>query len=94
MYGQSRSSGYHPHYIFGKRGKKYYSLGLTTHPKKKMKVIKINSPNPSYNGDQYIQLKLFKMPKGAYDHKVRVNWKFHSSDLPLIRHLKKKYRKK
>ena len=91
-YAKSKQSGYHPHYIFGETKDKYISLGMTTHPKKNIKVSKINSPNPNYNGDQYIQHKVFKMKKTAYKEKREKGWSFDISDLPLIRHFKKKYK--
>ena len=92
-YSKSKSAGYHPHYIFGETENEYFSLGLTTHPKKNMKVSKIHSANPDYNGDQYIQHKLFKMKKTKYASRRKNGWSFHPEDLPLIRHLKKKYKK-
>lgn len=93
-YSKSKESGYHPHYIFGETQDRYISLGMTTHPKKNMKVSKIKSPNPSYSGDQYIQHKIFKMKKTAYKKKREKGWNFDSADLPLIRHMKKKHKKR
>ena len=93
-YSKSKQAGYHPHYIFGESNDKYISLGMTTHPKSNIKVSKIRSPNPKYTGDQYIQHKVFKMKKSAYTNKRTKGWNFDKSDLPLIRHLKKKYKKK
>ena len=92
-YSKSKDAGYHPHYIFGETNDRYISLGMTTHPTKKMKVSKIKSPNPKYSGDQYIQHKVFKMKKTAYKDKREKGWSFDISDLPLIRHFKKKYKK-
>ena len=93
-FGKSKESGYHPHYVFGETSDRYISLGMTTHPRKNMKVSKIQSPNPLYNGDQYIQHKIFKMKKTAYKDKREKGWSFDASDLPLIRHIKKKYKKR
>ena len=62
-YSKSKKTGYHPHYVFGEDNNNYISIGLTTHPSKKMVVSEIKSPNPNYNGKQYIQLKPFKMKK-------------------------------
>lgn len=92
-YSKSKKSGYHPHYIFGEYQDKYISIGLTTHPSKRMKVSEIKSPNPDYNGRQYIQLKPFKMKKIAYKKKREKGWSFDKSDLPLIRHIKRQYKK-
>ena len=58
-----------------------------------MKVSEIKSPNPRYTGRQYIQHGVFRMKKTAYKNKREKGWKFDKSDLPLIRHLKKKYKK-
>ena len=92
-YSKSKKAGYHPHYIFGETKYDYISLGMTTHPKSKMRVSKIKSPNPKYKGDQYIQHKVFKMKKTSYKSKREKGWSFSPIDLPLIRHLKKKYKK-
>ena len=93
-YSKSKKAGYHPHYIFGEDNKNYYSLGLTTHPKNRNKVFKIKSPNPKYNGPQYIQKKPFKMKKNAYKNKRLKGWFFDKNDLPVIRHIKKSYKKR
>lgn len=66
---------------------------MTTHPKKDMKISKIKSPNPNYNGDQYIQHKVFKIRKSAYNKHRKKGWNFSEEDKPFIRHLKKKYKK-
>ena len=92
-FSNSKQAGYHPHYIFGEVKDKYISLGMTTHPGRNVKVSKIQSPNPNYSGDQYIQHKIFKMKKSAYKKKREKGWGFAKSDLPLIRHFKKKYKK-
>ncbi len=92
-YSKSKLTGYHPHYIFGEDDKNYISIGLTTHPSKNMSVSEIKSPNPNYNGKQYIQRKPFKMRKSAYKNKREKGWAFDKKDLPLIRHIKKQYRK-
>ena len=92
-YSGSREAGYHPHYIFGEKGNRYISLGMTTHPPKGSKVSEIKSPNPNYTGKQYIQHKVFKMKKTAYGKKRKQGWSFDKSDLPLIRNFKKKYKR-
>ena len=92
-YSKSKKAGYHPHYIFGEDNNNYISIGLTTHPSKKMKVSEIKSPNPNYNGRQYIQLIPFKMKKNAFKNKREKGWSFDKNDLPLIRHIKKRYKK-
>ena len=93
-YSRCKKAGYHPHYIFGERGDKYISLGMTTHPSAKMKVSKIKSPNPNYNSDQYIQHYVFRIKKTAYKDKREKGWKFDDVDLSLIRHFKKNYKKR
>ena len=92
-YSRSKEAGYHPHYIFGEKGNRYISLGMTTHPPKGSKVSQIQSPNPKYNGEQYIQHKVFKMKKTAYADKRKQGWSFDKNDLPLIRHFKKNYKR-
>ncbi len=93
-FSKSKKAGYHPHYIFGEDDKNYISIGLTTHPKNNMNVSEIKSPNPNYSGPQYIQRKPFKMKKSAYKDKREKGWKFDNDDLPLIRHIKKRFKKK
>ena len=44
---------------------------MTTHPKNDMKVSKIKSPNPDYNGVQYIQRNVFKMKKLRINRNVK-----------------------
>ena len=92
-YSKSKVAGYHPHYIFGEVGADYISFGLTTHPKNNMAVHEIESPNPNYKGKQYIQKKPFKMKKTAFKKKREKGWKFSKFDMPLIRRMKKKYKK-
>ena len=59
-----------------------------------MNVFEIKSPNPNYTGKQYIQRKPFKMKKSAYKNKREKGWGFDKKDMPLIRHIKKQYKKK
>ena len=93
-YSKNKKAGYHPHYIFGEKDGKYLSFGMTTHPGAKFKVSELTkSPNPQNRKKQYIQHKVFKMKKGAYDKKRLKGWGFDIRDLPLIRHMKKKYKK-
>ena len=93
-YAHTKQTGDHPHYIFGETNDKYISLVLTTHPKENMKYSKLTrSPNPNNKGDQYIQHKVFRIKKKHYGKKRLNGWSFDVLDLPLIRHLKKKYKK-
>ena len=94
-YNNSKEAAGHPHYIFGEREDKYVSLGLTTHPKKGMKVYKLEkSLKPkTKKKQQYLQRKVFVSPKDEYGKKRLKGWKFHAADLPLIRHIKKSFKK-
>ena len=92
-YSKSKVAGYHPHYIFGEIDDKYISLGMTTHPKKSMKVVEIKSPNPNYHGKQYLQKKVFKMKKTSFKSKREKGWSFADEDKSLVRHYKKKFKK-
>ena len=58
-----------------------------------MKVSEIKSPNPNYKGKQYIQHNVLKMKKSAYKDKRENGWSFDTSDMPLIRHIKKNYKR-
>lgn len=94
-YSKNAEAGYHPHYIFGESKDKYISLGMTTHPKKKHKVYLLTeTPNPKKEKKQYLHKKVFEMPKENYAKKRLQGWNFSMEDLSLIRHLKKRYRKR
>ena len=93
-FSKNAEAGYHPHYIFGERGDKYISLGMTSHPKKNHKVVLLAyTPNPAKNKKQYLHKKVFEMPKKGYEKKRLQGWSFSKEDLPLIRRFKKRYRK-
>jgi len=62
----------HPHYIFGEKGNKYYSLGLTTHPNKKYPYYSLSySPNPNCSDPQSVQIKPFIENKKFYSTKTK-----------------------
>jgi len=84
----------HPHYIFGEKGNKYYSLGLTTHPNKKYPYYSLSySPNPNCSDPQSVQIKPFIENKKFYSKKTKKNWKFNFNDMPIIRHIIKMFKK-
>ena len=95
-FSKNAEAGYHPHYIFGEKGDKYISLGMTTHPKKSHKVVLLvqtPNPKPGKSKKQYLHKKVFVMPKEGYAKKRLQGWSFSKEDLPLIRRFKKRYRK-
>lgn len=90
----SKDAANHPQYVFGEKGNRYVAFGLTTHPKKKFKHSKLNvNPNPVDKRDSYIQYKVFHTQKEYYTEPLK-NWKISDSDMPLVRHMKKQYKKR
>lgn len=93
-YNYSPSAEGHPQYVFGEKNNKYKSLGLTHHPKEKYKHTKLTSnPNPHDSDCSYLQHKVQTTNK-KYFSEPMLNWKFNTKDLPLVRHLKKQYKKR
>ena len=85
----------HPHFVFGEtRSGKYKSLGLTTHPVKGIRHIKLSqNPNPKKRGeDSYLQLEVHTAKKDYYTAPLP-NWKFAKDDMPIVRHRIKEYKK-
>lgn len=88
-----RSSMGHPDYIFGEKDGKYQSFGLTHTPKQEYKhSLLTKNPNAKDVRDSYVQHRV-KNTKKHFFSKPLENWHFDLNDLPLIRHLKKKYKK-
>ncbi|MBO5010549.1 MAG: hypothetical protein J6D20_07640 [Clostridia bacterium] len=93
-YNNSKEASGHPHYIFGEKNGKYYSLGITTHPKKEHPYYTLNkSPNPNSKDKNYVQRKIFRNKKKEYG-KRQQGWSFDKSDMPIIRHITKSYKKR
>jgi hypothetical protein len=79
--------------VFGRKGDRLRSLGLTTHPKKEYKARKLSkNPNPKDQRDSYIQYQVFK-PKSLYSAPLS-GWSFAKEDEAIARHIKKQYKKK
>ena len=93
-YNFSPSAAGHPNYVFGEKNGKYKSFGLTTSPKKEFKHSKLSSnPEPNNKKDSYIQHRVITTNKKYFSEPL-LNWNFNLFDLPLVRHLKKTYKKK
>ena len=85
----------HPHFIFGRKGDKYKSLGLTTEPKDDIRHIRLSkNPNPNDSRPSYLQLtKPHTASISYYGKDVLEGWAFGSEDMPVVRHRIKKYKK-
>ena len=93
-FNRSKRAANHPHYVFGEKDDKYISLGLTTHPKEEFKHSSLNvNPNPKDTRKSYIQHKVFQTKKKYYGNPLN-DWAFDDSDMPLIRHMKKQYKRR
>lgn len=93
-YNRSKEAANHPQYVFGRKGERLRSVGLTTHPKKEYKHIKLTkNPNPEDARESYIQTQVFKTKSHLYSDPLP-NWKFAKEDVPIARHIKKQYKKK
>ena len=87
-----RASG-HPHYIFGETSTHYKSLGLTTTPKENIPHYKLKkNPNPNSTDDSYLQFAVHSANKKYYNEPLP-DWSFGKDDMPVIRHIIKKYKK-
>ena len=83
----------HPHYVFGEKGDKYKSLGLTTHPDKNIKHIELHkNPEPFNSAPSYLQFRVHTANKKYYAIPLS-NWKFEKEDMDIVRHRVKEYKK-
>lgn len=84
----------HPHYVFGQKGNKFKSLGLTSHPKKDIPHTKLTqNPEPNNPDDSYLQLTKPHTADIKYYSQPLPGWQFHQDDLPKVRHRIKQYKK-
>lgn len=93
-YNDSPEAKGHPHYVFGEKDDRYYSLGITSHPKKKYPYYSLKrSPNPKEKRPNYIQQKVFKTKKKYYGSKKN-GWTWDAEDMHTVRHIIKSYKKR
>lgn len=85
----------HPNFIFGRtRSGKFKSFGLTTTPKEEHPYIPLHkNPNPDDNTPAYLQKKILTTDEKYFDEEYNPKWHFSVLDMPVIRHLIKKYKK-
>lgn len=94
-YNNSPLANGHPHYVFGKTrdGKKYKSIGVTTHPKVGHRAYPLSkNPNPKDNTQSYVQDRVHTARVGYYSKTLR-GWKFDKEDMSIVRHITKGYKK-
>ena len=92
-YNNSREASGHPHYVFGSKDGRYYSLGITSHPKKEYPYYSLQkSPNPSENSPNYIQRKPFRTKSSFYGKPLK-GWSFSQEDMHTVRHITKTFKK-
>lgn len=85
----------HLHYVFGKKRKKYKSLGLTHSEDNTAKKIKIDNPNPNDKKDKkfsYLQLRVHTANEKYYSDKVE-GLQFTKEARGVVRHRIKQYKK-
>ena len=93
-YNHSPHSRGHPHYVFGQKGNKFKSLGLTTHPRKGIKHIPLSqNPNSNDKTISYLQLTKPHTAHVKYYSEPLTDWKFAKEDRPIVRHRIKQYKK-
>ena len=84
----------HPHYVFGKKGNKLKSLGLTTHPKAGIRHYELSrNPDQSDNRTSFLQLTKPHTAHEKYYSDPLNGWNFSSEDMPIVRHRIKQYKK-
>ncbi len=91
----SKSAKGHFDYIFGETDTHYKSLGLTTHPQEeKFNYHELTeNPNPEDNRKSFLKLNVRSTNKKFFDKITKDNWKFSKEDMPVVRHIIKKYKK-
>lgn len=84
----------HPQYVFGEtKSGKYKSLGLTKHPNDAHGNFPLSvNPNPKSDEQSFVQKRVHTGKKAYYAEPLE-NWKFAREDMPIIRHITKKYKK-
>lgn len=85
----------HPNFVFGQtRSGKYKSFGLTTTPKEEYPYIPLHkNPNPNDNKQAYLETKVLTTNEKYFSDEFNPKWHFSILDMPIIRHLIKKYKK-
>ena len=93
-YNNSPEANGHPHYVFGEKGNRYLSLGITSHPKKEYPYYPLKqSPNPNNPSSNYIQKRVFNTKKKYYGPRKN-GWFWTKEDMHTVRHIIKNYKKK
>lgn len=83
----------HPHFVFGEKNGKFKSLGLTTHPVKDVKHVRLHkNPEPNNADESYLQMRVHTAKKTYYTEPLP-DWKFSKDDMPIVRHRIKAYKK-
>ena len=82
----------HLHHVFGEKGNKYKSLGLTHSKDNTAKKIKIDNPNPNDKEPSYLQLRVHTAKKKYYSDKVE-GLQFTKEARGVVRHRIKQYKK-
>lgn len=84
----------HPQYVFGEtRTGKFKSIGLTHSPDDEYKHYPLShNPNPKDDEDAFLQAKVHTGKKVYYTEPL-YDWSFDKSDMPIVRHITKQYKK-
>ena len=89
----SKSAVGHFDYVFGETQTHYKSLGLTHTPDNKYPYYPLKeNPNPTDSKQSFLRLNVRSTNK-KYLPKKEEDWKFSKEDMPVVRHMIKKYKK-
>ena len=94
-YGRSYTTQGHPQYIFGETPSgKLKSFSLTHTPNDKYVHYPLSkNPNPNDKDSAHIQDHVHTGPVNYYSKDALEGWSFAKEDMPIVRHIKKKYKK-
>ena len=82
----------HLHHVFGEKGGKYKSLGLTHSKDNTVKKIKIHNPDPNDKEFSFLQLRVHTAKKKYYSDKIE-GLQFTKKARAVVRHSVKQYKK-
>ena len=94
-YGESYTTKGHPQFIFGETPSgKLKSFSITHNPTDKYPHYPLTTnPNPNDTEKAHIQNHVHTGTTDYYSKEVLSDWSFSKEDMPIVRHLKKKYKK-
>ena len=84
----------HPQYVFGEtRSGKYKSIGLTHSPDDEHTHYPLqHNPDPNDDTQAYLPKRVHTANPEYYSKPLQ-DWQFDKSDMPVVRHITKQYKK-